>query len=1128
VLLDLIFETPQETTHRIGKWVYRLYERDDHYALPDVVLQTEPGARSQLELHEITIADVSVNVRDSGQLDSFLKASWRADAVPGGWMAARLGVVRGATLRASRLDRAFQSTGGGPVEARVTWQYSFAGTDLTPVSNHVTIVLEFMTPGQPVPARPPEPIVDLEADRLGVPAVLRGIEGTKDYSGFAAVDFGTSSSTVTLYDARHHFDMVIDPGQATRLRLGLAGLLNEGPLGDSSWSQRMAGLAAEVAGFDPELRELDFAALLIRLRGPSVLVDGRDLLLDATCAAVEHLLQQSSETFRDWLAPRLLQVYDAAFNVPPLEEMFLRQVVFDADTRSREISSMVTVQDGDPISIKLGPGDPTQDPAKTVRALKTKLQQPKRLEGRVAAGEHEATTDDLIALVYLALTEHAERFAHDRRDGDPEVIRSLVVTFPTTTPASTREHLRNLVKHPLQLDTVVTDFDEGVAAGLFFLLRDFGSNRREFGVEGLRARSRKVATDPPTWTQNMLVLDMGAGTTDIVLIGLTLTDMSEPIPGCPENVQGRYYVIRPEVRNSTGHPQLGGDYLTLRVFYWLKAKIVDALLYGPGFDGRRAELRKQLLLADAAPGTQPSLAETVLQADGKEPAPEEIRDKLRTVLPTDWRGRTDVKPQAFEHLWGLAEQIKVTLGAAGAKPFEVTRVNLEEILAIGAKTRDLVELLPAQGIKLESKDLQKLARPVLAQAVQLASWLVRNTLTESEALDRVMLAGRSSMMPLMRQVVVEELAAEDEDSQASLNWNPAAVTVEAEYAKQAASIGACWAQSFRDRSVGLADAIPDLIRGRTQIMIDVDNLTHTLPCAFRLQRQGADDLELLTAGIRLTEIDSEGTIGVRSIWRGLMANFQINRPLNQNTSIQWGVFHYQRRAAREGFTPSDIWTLSSDAVVAAKVRAQLEVSQTLVPYLHLCQGTPHYVFRATPTIDLAQVLGQKYWHESERRLTEIPAAVWVSGLADREHPGGVEQELFKVWLPGPEDDPTQYFPEFFRDSDDPNLPPRPGRISAPLPLPRANGEYRFFLRWPDGRVDPLTVERPPGPRGPTSRFVATLDTRGWLRIHRGNPPYWSVDTLEAVQNRPGAVFRVEMDPGVPNLKDSWDPFNGSH
>ena len=47
-------------------------------------------------------------------------------------------------------------------------------------------------------------------------------------------------------------------------------------------------------------------------------------------------------------------------------------------------------------------------------------------------------------------------------------------------------------------------------------------------------------------------------------------------------------------------------------------------------------------------------------------------------------------------------------------------------------------------------------------------------------------------------------------------------------------------------------------------------------------------------------------------------------------------------------------------------------------------------------------------------------------------------------------------------------------------------------------------------------------------MHRGNPPYWQASSLEGVQEHAGAVFRVQMEPGVPRLKDSWDPFNGSH
>lgn len=1131
-MLDLIFETPQETVRRTGPVVFQLWEQRGRYALPDVFLQTERGVR-QVELQEVVISDIRAGFRDTGQLEGSLKAAWRGASGSPTWIAARHEVISGATVPAARLAPAFQRPDGRPVSVEVTWRWAFAAPGRVPMGRQATVTLEFMAPGLEIPPRPAEPYHDPEAETLGVPAALRDVEGRRDFSGFAAIDFGTSSSTVTLYDARQHLDMVIDPGQATRLRLGLADLLRDGPFDSPSaadtWQRLVEQVPEDVAAYNQDLAGIDAAELQSRLRAPSVLVDGRDLLLDAVCAAVENALLRSDGALRDWLSPRLLRVYDEGFNVPPLTEMFLRQVVFDRMTGSREVSSTVTLQDENPVTIVLGPGDVTSDPEKTIRALKTKLQKPQRFPGRTGRDGREASTDDLIAHVFLALTEHAEMFAHDNKSDDPEVVRSLVVTYPTTAPVSTRRHLQDLVRHTLRLDTVVTDFDEGVAAGLFFLLRDFGSNRREFGTEALRARSRRVADDPPAWQQNMLVLDMGAGTTDIVLITLTLTDVTRPFDGHPALVQGRYYVIKPEVRNSTGHPQLGGDYLTLRVFYWLKATIADALLYGPGRDKERADLRRQVFPPAVGMGeSRLRLAAVVLNDSGnEEPVPEAVKETLRALLPTNWKGRPEVRPQAFEQLWSLAEEIKIALGAAGAAPFTVSRDDLAGILLTGDQTKTLIDLLPANGITLASADLLKLARPVLTQAVQLASWLVRNTLAKDEALDRVMLAGRSSIMPLMRQVVMEQLAAADEKHGAALNWNPLGVTVEAEYAKQAASIGACWAQSVRNRAVGLDDAKDDLVRGRTQIMIDVDNLTHTLPCAFRLQRLGRDGGRLLKAGIRLTEIDETGTIGVRSKWKGLTLDFQVNRPLREGMSIQWGVFHYDRLAARDKFTPSDIWRVNPDALDSSRVKAQLEVDQTLAPYLQICQGKPQYVTIGKPAVYLNKHFPDA-WEESRNRLTQVPAAVWVSGLATKQHPHGEEMELFPAWLPEPDDDLTTYFPAFFRDSNDPHLDPRPGRVSDPLPRPRENGEYVFYLRWPDGRTEYLHAERIRGQRGPTSRFVATLDVRGQLTVHRGNPSYWQATSLEAVQEYPGAVFRVPMEPGVPAIKDSWDPFNGSH
>jgi len=290
-------------------------------------------------------------------------------------------------------------------------------------------------------------------------------------------------------------------------------------------------------------------------------------------------------------------------------------------------------------------------------------------------------------------------------------------------------------------------------------------------------------------------------------------------------------------------------------------------------------------------------------------------------------------------------------------------------------------------------------------------------------------------------------------------------------------------------------------------MMDRDNLTHALPCAFRLLLQGTNTVDLLSAGDEMAEIDDAGTIGVRSKWVALTPVFQVNRPLTKHDSRQWAVVSFERLAAREGFRPNEIWRISPDALVSVKVRAQLEVTQTLKPFLHLCQGLPHYQ-PARPIARLRRHFGEQYWLESEYRLNEIPAAVWVSGQASREHPHGVEKEVFPAH---PDEDLTKYFDVFFRDGADPMLEPHPGLISEPLPRPKGNGTYRFFLRWPDRDEDLVLTEPVRGHREPTSRFVATLDARGWLTVNRGYPPYWKATSLEAVQENAGAVFRVRME-----------------
>lgn len=1127
MLLDLIFESSDEHTQPAEAQTFKLYERGGRYLLPDVVLVTEPGARPQVRLQGIRVT-VESDAADRGQLRHVLESTWRPPATPG-WVTARAVLSTGVAVGVTMLDFAFRTSQGAPVRANVAWTYVYTGEEGEPVERTARTSLVFMRPGVAPPKRPARP-VDPDAVRYGVPAALpRPILENGDHPGFAAVDFGYSSSTVTIFDHRDVGKFAIDPAQAARLGAELADLIEFGPADthpelSTAWDRQRELLLEEIRDFDESLRGMTQDAVVKRLRGGPAMANGVWPLLDAVCTALETRLTQAGGPLRAWLAPRLLDAHENAFTVPPLREMFLRQVVFDDLQGTREIPSLVTPRPGEPITVTLG-----EDGPEAIRGLKSKLLKPEPLPGRTGQDGREANSLDLIAHALLRLVEHAERFAHKDSDGRPRAIRRLVVTYPTVTPPGARERLERIADHTLRMDLVTTDFDEGVAAGLFFMLRDFGSNRREFGVEAMRARSVKIADDPPTWRQHMLVLDIGAGTTDIALIRLTLTDMTEPADTEPGLAFGRYYVIKPEVLNSTGDPQLGGDFMTLRVFYWIKAAIVDTILAGRDENPDQADRREQLRNRVFPNETEPfSLAEAVLNSGAEAAAPPGVRAVLRSVIPTNWKDNPDATQNAFQLLWRLAEDVKIAL-SGDTTTFTISNRTLSQIIPTSAE--ELLPLLPADGIELRAADLDRLVRPVLTEAVKLATWLVDNTLGADESLDRVMLSGKPSKMPLLKQVVVEELGRlESDDAKRNLEWNRSAVTVEAEYAKQAASIGACWAHSVRDRAAAQVARRDEMAKGRTQILLDVDNLGVTLPCSLHLAHLGSDVEVLLEAGAPLVRLSSE-TIGARSPrWVDMMANFQVNRPLRTDFSIGWGVFNYPQHAVREGLPANrEMYAPAADGSRGARVKAELEVDQTLKPYLNLCQGRPHYHIPSDgEIIELRQALADEYWHDVERRLRELPAAVWVTGAPGQGEPHGVERELFPIWSPSPDDDVTTWFTEFFRETDDAAIKPRPGRLSAPLPPPPEDGRYVFFLRWPNGDRTPLGPLEAPGERGPMSRYVASLDVRGNLALHVGMPPYWKADSLREVEQFPGKVYRVAMDNIESPLNPERDPFTGRH
>ncbi|MEO3788014.1 hypothetical protein ABGB12_32205 [Actinocorallia sp. B10E7] len=1119
--LNLVFQAGGEHVRYTGNETFDLYEHEGVYVLPEVLARTDEGHGAQFELQEVRV-EVAGDIGDQGQARRVIEESWRPEPSVG-WMTSPALLSGGKMVFENVLIPAFQASAGRPVTLRASWKYVFAGPDRVATAREAHVSLRFIAPRTPVPPQALD--LDEETQHVRVPAPIRNLEGRVRFAGFAAVDFGYSSSTVTVFDDSDAPAMVIDPGQATRMRGALADLLAKGPEDVpelcQAWEAQLRLLSGDLAGADPELDGVPLDTIIGWLRGPARLSVGVDPLLDAVTAALENRLAVAGPALRAWLAPRLLTLHDQAFSVPPLAEYFLHRVKFDKENDRYEIPSVVTPRLGHPVSIEMG-----QDGAGAVRGLKSRLMEPVPVPDSTGRDRRQADSLDLIAHVYRHLVESAESFVHEDREGHPSALTELVVTYPTVTPPGARQRLRDLIEKTLRMEVAVTDFDESVAAGLFFLLRDFGSNRREFGVGALRARARRIGDDPPTWTQNMLVLDIGAGTTDIALIRLTLIDRTEPDPECDDLVRGRYYEVRPEVLNSTGDPQLGGDYLTLRVCYWIKAALVDAMARGTDHPAERERVRA---LVDLEQDASKSLVEVLLESGADVPAPPALRDRLNSVLPTNWADGG--KRQAFDVLWKLAEDVKIDLGGGGQESYTVEAFRLRQVTSLIDES--LGQLVPENGLRLAATDLHRLLRPVLAEAVQLATWLVGETL-KGERLDRVVLSGKTSMMPLTRQVVLAELGAVERRGGGfevdSVEWNRAAVTVETQFAKEAASIGAAWGQALRNRAQGVESAVEALSKGWTQLFVNVDNLRVSVPCSLVLALMGRDTTPLLRAGTRMTELD-DGRTGARSDrWYDLMPSFRVLRPLRAGRSIGWGAFNYERYAVREKIeVRKEMFSATAHGKGRSLVRAQLEIDEMLTPYLNLCQGRPHYVCLAHvgDTIRIQDHLAEKYWNPIENRLRELPAEVWVRRGYRKDCADSDRQLLFPIWLPGPDDDVTEYFGEFFRESDDANLKPRPGRISETLFSPPEDDDYHFFLRWPGGREEELQPLTPPN-RDANARYVVSLDAQGTLVLHRGNLSYWKADSLRDLERNAGSVLRVQMEDVKPEFNKDRDPFSGRH
>ncbi|MFD0345751.1 hypothetical protein ACFQ0M_05945 [Kitasatospora aburaviensis] len=290
----------------------------------------------------------------------------------------------------------------------------------------------------------------------------------------------------------------------------------------------------------------------------------------------------ADEQLQAWLADRLHRLVTATVATPPLDIHSLRPVPY-ADGHGGETFAPATAirRAAEPLD---RPGVSWYDnagwelcaeDADGVTGLKRTF-----FEHR-GAGPRDGLPAPVHLIQHLLrlLIEGAERHVDDGEEGEPPRMGTALLTYPTSALPQDREKLGRLVQEGLSIDTVDLRIDEGLAAGLYFLMRDLTANL-ELGLESLRASARPVPGRTDQWQRIMLVVDIGGGTSDIALLEMTLTDDTRLADPARAFVAGRHYKLSPRILGTIGHGQLGGDLLTLHVLYWIKARLVDAL--GPG------------------------------------------------------------------------------------------------------------------------------------------------------------------------------------------------------------------------------------------------------------------------------------------------------------------------------------------------------------------------------------------------------------------------------------------------------------------------------------------------------------------------------------------------------------------
>lgn len=977
--------------------------------------------------------------------------------------------------------------------------------------------------------------------------VLRVEIKQTDFPGWLAIDFGTSNSTVTLCDQSTRPTIPTLPlEQEQRLRELMRRWLETSPsdalpgIPDQEWRAFLEDVGRNLQG-----RDGDHARKVFRESTGEAL---QEALKQFEISLGARPLNVQRAAYR-----KLQQIYHEALHVPPLQAFCMIPVELDATARQKEVPSEMEIKDlGPPLQVLMGyraKQNRLQSIAQapdeaTLRAVQSAFyHSPKRYLGQklifpVKLGENQrtVTVSELVQSAWAHLKDLTEDFRQrNQQTLSRGPFRHVIITYPAAAPPPVRQEIRELVR-ALGFPQVQTDYDEAVSVAIFFLLREFGVSA-EIGIEAFRARCRTI--ENRTY-QNVLILDIGGGTTDVALLRLELREEVEGIwdPGEDRGAGGRYYVITPRLIGSDGELQLGGELISLRLFRLVKVMLADHLLGLVQADKLVCEKIKAVLqrlpdrfrVREGGPFRKDSLLEAIDNPDPEgHPDYREALEVAEWVLPTRWHDNP-MNLQAFYALWELIDApadprpggLKIAFSQRRDPDCEPPAPYLltgERVLELLDKCGHEVTINEPRvlGLTITYDQFRQAVLPVIHFAVTMARELI-NTRLGNDRLDWLILSGKTCNMQLVHDELKRAFAHSDKFS-----WSPERITFEQEYAKLATSIGACYAEYLRRYVYSPRQAKDQLRAGKSQLYFNVKNLFSQLPCSFCLTNR---EEPLFTHGQQLHQIDADPLGKARTPeWLGVQLSLDVYR-----------VNYSSAKRKFSGFYKTDLqlghplqW---SPDELQRKLRVQVEIDNRLQIVLYFCQeGKPHYMPRVQgqPAVfrDVSPVLTDtrptpppppRGSNRSAPVIQAVPLPEkldWDIAVNVLEGQGAETAHIvFEQERP---------FGETFHIGEQ----VLKGMIGL-LPRLPESGKFTLYARQNKGTWRRLCEIEPQRPDGSYDcEYRLTLDQSLVLGVHLGEVPYWRGTQPECLAT-PGCVFRDELRSDDRDMSQDRNPFCGRH